>query len=87
MALRNDGSVVTWITGGTSIDYWGVTDVPSSAKSGVVAVAAGNDFCLALKGDGSVVAWGSNRNGTTSVPSEAQSGVTAIAAGSGFLWP
>ena len=37
---------------------------------------------MALKNDGSVVAWGHNEFGQTDVPDEAQSGVVAIAAGS-----
>ena len=36
---------------------------------------------MALKTDGSVVAWGSNEQGQAAVPVAAQSGVTAIAAG------
>ena len=36
---------------------------------------------MALKNDGSVVAWGDNDYGQTTVPVAAQSGVTAIAAG------
>jgi hypothetical protein len=36
---------------------------------------------VALKNDGSVVAWGYNGFGETNVPMAAQSGVTAIAAG------
>lgn len=36
---------------------------------------------MALKTDGSVVAWGANDLGQTTVPAAAQSGVTAIAAG------
>ncbi|NDC42154.1 MAG: hypothetical protein EBZ77_11495 [Chitinophagia bacterium] len=88
MALRDDGSVVTWLYGkgtyGSTYDPYGVTNVPSSAKSGVVALAAGDAHCLALKSDGSVVAWGKNNSGQINVPSEAQSGVMAIAAGSIF---
>ena len=49
--------------------------------SGVMAIAAGGDHTVALKNDGSVVAWGDNGYGQTTVPVAAQSGVTAIAAG------
>jgi hypothetical protein len=63
-------------------DNYGQTDVPSSAKSGVVAIAGGLFHTVALKQDGSVIAWGNNSYNQTTVPSRAQSGVVAIAAGS-----
>lgn len=47
---------------------------------GVVEVAGGWGFDMALTKDGSVVAWGYNGDGQTNVPVEL-SGVTAIAAG------
>ena len=48
--------------------------------SGVTAIAAGELHSLALKNDGTVVAWGGNRCGQATVPA-GLSGVTAIAAG------
>jgi hypothetical protein len=47
---------------------------------GVKSVAAGDFHTVALKNDGTVVAWGDNGAGQTTVPS-GLSGVTAIAAG------
>jgi hypothetical protein len=47
----------------------------------VKAIAAGIFHSVALKTDGSVVAWGLNTSGQTTVPPAAQSGVIAIAAG------
>jgi alpha-tubulin suppressor-like RCC1 family protein len=64
LALLNNGTVVAW---GDDLD--GETDVPAGL-SNVVAIAAGGDpaastypaldtaYCLALKSDGTVVAWG-----------------------------
>ncbi len=55
--------------------------VPAAAQSGVTAIAAGGYHTLALKQDGSIVAWGNNQYGQTTVPAEARTGVIAIAAG------
>ncbi len=54
--------------------------LPPAGLSGVTAIAAGNSHSLALKADGTVVAWGSNFAGETTVPA-GLTGVTAIAAG------
>ena len=45
------------------------------------AISAGLGHSVALKNDGSVVAWGYNHVGQTTVPVAAKSGVEAIAAG------
>src|SRR5688572_28906581 len=47
----------------------------------MMAIAAGGRHTVALKTNGSVVAWGYNSYGQTTVPVAAQSGVVAIAAG------
>jgi Regulator of chromosome condensation (RCC1) repeat/PASTA domain len=66
--------VVAWESCG------GACAVPNDL-SGVTAVAAGSDFSVGLRNDGTVVAWGCGFNyGECNVPS-GLTGVTAIAAG------
>src|SRR5712691_8320744 len=84
LALKNDG-VLAWGCampgGGTAT---GACQVPAAATSGVTAISAGSgNIALALKQDGSVVAWGCLDlvGFGCDVPAAAGSGVTAIAAG------
>jgi alpha-tubulin suppressor-like RCC1 family protein len=94
LALRKDGTVVGW----GSNRFGEATGVPTSAfphySSGVVviagqplanvtAIAADTKFSLALKRDGTVVAWGYKGFHQTDVPA-GLAGVVAIAAGDGF---
>ena len=98
-ALKSDGTVWAWgdnhygeLGNGTTTNS--TVPVQVSNLSGVTAVAAGNEFSLALK-SGTVWAWGQNNggqlgNGTTSnyaTPAPVQvtglSGATAVAAGNG----
>ena len=51
------GAVVAW-----GYDYYGETKVPMAARSGVTAIAAGRAYTVALKNDGSVLAWGFGTN-------------------------
>jgi alpha-tubulin suppressor-like RCC1 family protein len=75
LAVKN-GAVIQWDVAS------GFPAVPDAAKSGVVAVSASGFHALALREDGSVVAWGISASGAAiQVPAEARSGVTAIAAG------
>ena len=69
------GPVVAW--GG--VNEFGQLNVPSNL-SGVKAISAGGVHNLALKEDGTVVAWGGNYYGQIGVP-EGLSGVKAISAG------
>jgi hypothetical protein len=62
---------------------YGQTTVPSSVTN-VVAVAAGYNYCLALKADGTVVAWGGNDFGQINVPASA-SQLPSTAMGSGVV--
>ena len=72
MALRDDGAVVTW--GHPS------TAVPPGLSNVVAVAAGGHQFCLALRADRTVAAWGYNGSGQTLVP-DGLSNVVAIAAG------
>jgi uncharacterized delta-60 repeat protein len=63
-------------TSGTMVIPWGAEPAgagtvinPPVGLSDVVSVAAGNFHAVALKADGTVVAWGSSTYGATSVPS------------------
>jgi hypothetical protein len=104
VALKDDGSLVAW-----GVNYSGqVTGTPTfntsaiaspvtlggQVLSGVTAIAAGDSHTVALKNDGTVIAWGRNSSGqVTGTPSDevlgnpvtlggqVLSGVTAIAAG------
>lgn len=88
LALTADGSVVAW-----GSNRYGQTDVPVALDGVVVTqVAAGQarpdrprpvpSHSLALTADGSVVAWGSNRNGQADVPASLDGvTVTQVAAG------
>jgi alpha-tubulin suppressor-like RCC1 family protein len=77
-----NGSMVAWGCAGV-LDF-GQCTVPAAAASDVTAIAAGPFHNLALKQDGSVIAWGCGDPdlnwGQCTVPAGAGSGVTAIAA-------
>ncbi len=53
LALRTDGTVVTWGGGGA----YGLANVPADLTD-VIAIAAGYNTSLALRADGTVAAWG-----------------------------
>jgi hypothetical protein len=73
---RADSQVIVW---GSNSNY-GITNVPVGATN-VIAMAAGDGHCLALKADGTVVAWGQYNAGQTNVPI-GLTNVVSIAAGS-----
>jgi alpha-tubulin suppressor-like RCC1 family protein len=74
MALRRDGTVSVW---GENDEDFNVLGVPASVTN-VVAIAAGTYHALALRADGTVVAWGAP--GVADVPPDLHR-VVAIAAG------
>ena len=65
---------------GSIVGWGGQVLVPESALANLVALSAGYGHSLALKGDGSIVAWGWNHRGQCTVPLP-NSGFVAIAAG------
>ena len=70
---------------GATVVGWGENGLgqttPPANLGEVSALAVGDQHTLALKSDGTVLAWGSNYLGQASVPPSAQSGVSAIACG------
>jgi alpha-tubulin suppressor-like RCC1 family protein len=91
LALRNDSTVVGW----GNNHYGQATGIPNPVSpyastgqvmvagqvlSNVIAIAAGFTHSLALKNDGTVVAWGANVDGEATV-SPGVSNVVAISAG------
>jgi alpha-tubulin suppressor-like RCC1 family protein len=70
-----DTQVITWGK------VYGATPVPPPGLTNIVALAAGDDHLLALRADGTVVAWGGvNQFGQRTVPPDATN-VVEIAAG------
>lgn len=55
-------------------------DIPPGLSNNVAAISEGGFFAMALKKDGTVVAWGQNNRGQTDVPA-GLSGVISISAG------
>ncbi|GAJ14197.1 unnamed protein product, partial [marine sediment metagenome] len=71
--FRPGYAIITW----GRDDYGQITDAPD--ENDFVAIAAGKRHCLALKSDGSLVAWGYNTHGECNVPDGTD--FTAITAG------
>ncbi len=71
------GTTERWRPGATTV--LGQTNVPAGLTN-VVAIAGGSYHSLALKYDGTVVAWGDDSAGQTNVP-PGLNNVVAIAAG------
>lgn len=79
LVLFSDGTVQELGDSFTNAVNDGSLDVPVGLRD-VVAISIGAQFALALKRDGSVVAWGDNSKGQCDVP-KGLSGVVAISAG------
>jgi hypothetical protein len=54
--------------------------VPISATSRITQISVGNNHTLALRDDGSVIAWGANDMGQTTVPISATNALYVVAA-------
>jgi alpha-tubulin suppressor-like RCC1 family protein len=95
LALRRNGTVVGW-----GRNYYGeATGVPSGnflysndvvtldgqVLSNVVAIAAGASHSVAVKSDGSVIAWGNNQYGQTDVPPGLDNIVAVAKGGNEFV--
>jgi hypothetical protein len=98
LAIASDDTVLAWgsnLTGqlgdGTLVSKSVPVKVSLDVGVTITAVAAGGDFSLALKSDGTVLAWGNNSKGqlgdktfvarSSPVTVAGLSGITAIAAG------
>lgn len=57
---------------GSAIEAWGDRVIlPPTEMAGMVKVASTGDFNLALRGDGTLIAWGHNTHGECAVPASA----------------
>ena len=86
LALRADGGLIGWGSGGPSDPFnppgglYGQATVPASATN-TIAAAGGGTHSLALKRDGTVLGWGNNSDGQITIP-PGTTNIVAIAAGS-----
>ncbi|GEO07111.1 hypothetical protein AAE02nite_47750 [Adhaeribacter aerolatus] len=90
LALKSDGTVYAWGRGYsgqlgdgnfyTDSPYGSAVPVEVTALHNVTAIAAGPNYSLALKGDGTVFGWGNNYSSSVPVQVDGLSGITAIAA-------
>ena len=100
LALKSDGTVVGWgwnhfgTVGNGAVLIAQTSPVAAAGLTGVVAIAAGGSHSLALKSDGTVMAWGRNNFGQigdgtpytrlTPVPVAGLFGISRIVAGEDF---
>jgi hypothetical protein len=71
-AISSNALLSLWPVVGWGSDVYGQADVPAGL-SNVVAIAAGDFHSLALKGDGTVMAWGAGQTNTGVNPQYGQS--------------
>ena len=75
VAMAQTGSVLAW-----GLNNEVQCTIPTSANSGVAAIAGGAYHTIALK-DRAVLAWGRNSEDQCTIPASANSGVSSIAGG------
>jgi hypothetical protein len=78
VALLADGSLVAWDRASGPAGNRGAYNIPHppAGLSGLTAIAAGDDFFVAMKSDGTLTQWGNPK----SAPPNGLSGLTAVAA-------
>lgn len=76
LAINDQGGVVEW-------GWINGHDMPDGVRTGVVAIAAGYDFSMALTSDGVVHVWGNADYGQQEFPPSLEAGVSRISAGFG----
>jgi sulfatase modifying factor 1 len=79
--IVSDSPETTLVETSVPLSPRGFMRIAGSFPSKAFSVSAGWEHALGLRADGSVVAWGQNRQGESSVPASAQRNVVAIAAG------
>ncbi len=96
--IKNDGTLWTWgnnysgqLGNGNTTDYDTPNGTPMQVTSGVKSVAAGPEYTMAIKKDGTLWSWGSNEwgrlgDGTNTdrlAPVQVMTGVKSVALGNG----
>lgn len=79
LAASGDRNVIA-LTSDQKIHTWGADYPTPNTATEAIAVAAGANHYLALRADGTVVAWGANGSGQCDIPA-GLSGVVAVTAG------
>jgi len=86
LALRNDGTIMGWgLTNsgqarGNTNYHTGIVSINGEILTNIIAISAGFSHSLALRSDGTAVAWGDDGTGNATVPS-GLSNIVAVSAG------